>query len=370
MSEELTPKQRATAYQHWCSMITRECRDLAGLDRIGTRALQDRDVRADAQLRSMIQGELERRRVELNREEQRQRESETASRPPPKHRSSASRRDTFGRGSVPGFDSEFRSPSRPVSPAPAPPPDPDGEALDGLVAELGRALKAEDEDGAQAVCTRLRALHEHRSKILSADNLGQYEQRVEKLRTRLSGFRSQIAVMAHDACAAARLGDATVTAKLVSRLSAIHVAHPRLLDEPGLDRIRQNIVAANEGHEDSLTTHRLIERQRAVVVKLKRLWAAVNEFHCVVSTTSETSDEFRCAENKYLQVLQEIRLYEDDWLAEFVLEVADVLAEWSVPPPGAKKQIDRFLEKVHAGIERIQRRMGEIEDELDDRREG
>jgi hypothetical protein len=77
----------------------------------------------------------------------------------------------------------------------------------------------------------------------------------------------------------------------------------------------------------------------------------------------ETSAEFRRAEEVYLQVLHEVRLHEEAWLAEFVLELADVLAEWSVPPPGAEQQIDRFLEKVRAGIERIHKKMGEIDSE-------
>ena len=38
-----------------------------------------------------------------------------------------------------------------------------------------------------------------------------------------------------------------------------------------------------------------------------------------------------------------------------------MLAEWSVPPPGAEQQIDRFLEKVRVGIERIHKKMGEID---------
>jgi hypothetical protein len=150
-------------------------------------------------------------------------------------------------------------------------------------------------------------------------------------------------------------------AKLMRRLSAINVAHPRLLDAPWLEKIRRDIVSANEGHEDGLMTRRLIERERAVVVKLKRLAAAVTDFHRIVCTVPETSAEFLSAEGVYLQVLREVRVHEEDWLAEFVLELADVLAEWSVPPPGAKRQINRFLEKVRVGIKRIQKAMGDID---------
>jgi hypothetical protein len=230
-----------------------------------------------------------------------------------------------------------------------------------LVEDLGDALKGGDEDAARSTLGQMRMLHDKSRGIISTSELERHQQRIEKLRARMEEFRGQIETMARDALAAARRGDAEAAAKLMRRLSAIHVVHPRLLDEPGLERIRQDIVVANEGHEDGLTTRRLIERERAVAAKMKRLAAAVSDFHRIVCTVPETSPEFRRAEEVYLQVLHEVRLHQEDWLAEFVLELADVLAEWSVPPPGAEQQIDRFLEKVRVGIERIHKAMGEID---------
>jgi hypothetical protein len=362
MSEDLTAKQRAIALQHWCSLIMRESQDLDSLERISARALQDRDVRADAQLLSMVQAELERRRAELQREQQSEQRAQPSSRPPSEYRSSASRRDDPSWRTSPDLASESQSAARRAPPDPTPPaPDPDWVAMRKLVVDLSEALKNGDEDAARTVCAQLRTLHGRRSEIVSAGDLEQYEQRIEKLRAQLKGFRGQIDTMARDALTVARRGEAEAAAKLMRRLSAIHVSHPRLLDEPRLEKIRQGIVGANEEHEDRLTTHRLIERERAVAAKMKRLAAAVNDFHRIISTSPETSAEFRRAEEVYLQVLEEVRLHEEDWLAEFVLELADVLAEWSVPPPGAEQQIDRFLEKVRVGIERIHKKMGEID---------
>ena len=364
MSQKLTAKERDAALQQWRSLIMRECRDLASLERISARALQDRDIRADAQLQSMLQAELDRRRAELQRERHSEQRAQPSSKPPPTYRSSASRRDESGWRTSPDADPDYRPEARPAPPDPtSPAPDPDWVAMRKLVVDLSEALKSGDEDAARTVCAQLRTLHGRRSEILSAGDLERYEQRIEKLRARLEEFRSQIDTMVRDALAAARHGDAEAAAKLMRRLSAIHVAHPRLLDEPGLEKIHQDIVGANEGHEDGLMTRRLIERERAVAAKMKRLAAAVNDFHRIVCTVPETSAEFRRAEEVYLQVLQEVRLHEEDWLAEFVLEVADVLAEWSVPPPGAAPQIDRFLEKVRVGIERIHKKMGEIDSE-------
>jgi hypothetical protein len=363
MPEDLTAKQRDAALQQWRSLIVREGRDLDSLERISARALQDRDIRADAQLQSMVQAELQRCRAELQREQQSEQRGHPSSKAPPEYRSSDSRRDESGWRTSREVYTEHRPGVRPTPSVAPPPPDPDWVALHKLVADLSEALKSGDEDAARTVCRQLRTLHGRRSEIVSAADLERYEQRIEKLRARLEEFRGQIDAMARDALAAARRGDAETAAKLMRRLSAIHVAHPRLLDEPGLEKIHQDIVGANEGHEDRLATRRLIERERAVAAKMKRLATAVNVFHRTVCTVPETSAEFRRAEGVYLQVLQEIRLHEEDWLAEFVLELADMLAEWSVPPPGAEQQIDRFLEKVRVGIERIHKKMGEIDSE-------
>jgi hypothetical protein len=364
MSQDLTAKQRAAAFQHWCSQIMREGRDLDSLARISARALQDRDIRADAQLEGMVRAELDRRRAELQREQQREQQGQPSSKPPPKYRAATPRRDESGWRTSPDFAPEFRPEARPAPPEPTPaPPDADRVAFRQLVEDLGEALKGGDEDAARATLEQMRTLHEKTGGAVSASDLERYEQRIEKLRARLEEFRGQIDTMAQDALAAARRGDAEAAASLMRRLSAIHVVHPRLLDEPGLERIRRDIVVANEGHEDGLTTDRLIERERAVAAKMKRLAAAVNDFHHIVCTVPETSAEFRRAEEVYLQALHEARLDEEDWLAEFVLELADVLAEWSVPPPGAEQQIDRFLEKVRVGIELIHKKIGEIDSE-------
>jgi hypothetical protein len=361
MSQNLTAKQRAIAFQHWSSLIMREGRDLDSLERISGRALHDRDVQADAQLQTMVQAELERRRAELRREQQNEQQSQRSYKPPSKYRAATPRRDDPGWRRSPDFAPDFRPEARPTPPEPAPPPPaPDQVALRQLVEDLGDALRGGDEDAARVTWEQMRALHEKSGAVVSARDLERYKQRIEKLRARLEEFRGQIDTMAKDAIAAARRGDAEAAASLMRRLSAIHVAHPRLLDEPGLEKIRQEIVGANEGHEDRLTTRRLLERERAVAAKMKRLAAAVNAFHRVVCTAPETNAEFRRAEEVYLQALHDVRLHEENWLAEFVLELADVLAKWSVTPPGAEQQIDRFLEKVRVGIDLIHKEMREI----------
>jgi hypothetical protein len=119
MSQGLTAKQRATALQHWCSLIMRECRDLAALERLRARAEQDRDVRADAQLQSMVRAEFERRRADLQREGQRAQQTATIRR----HRPTS---DTLG--DVPGapatiWPRSLMSLNREPAPRPSAPPE-------------------------------------------------------------------------------------------------------------------------------------------------------------------------------------------------------------------------------------------------------
>jgi hypothetical protein len=79
----------------------------------------------------------------------------------------------------------------------------------------------------------------------------------------------------------------------------------------------------------------------------------------------DTSEEFRKAEATYLRAIQEVRTYDTEWFSGVVLELADLLAEWIVPPLGAEGQIDRFLDGVSAGLDSIRAEMREVESEQD-----
>lgn len=364
MSQDLTAKQRDSAFQHWCSQITRESRDLAALDRMSARALQDRDVRNDPLLQSMIRAEVERIRTELQREMQREEQDRRRPTPPPQHYPSAARHVTVSRSA--GYtDTAASSVIPPSTPLARPLPDPDEVALHQLLESFTTALKGGDEDAAQTLCAKLRTLHSRRSEIVSAAQLEQCEQRITRLHDQLDDHRRRIAEMAEQARLAAQAGDAHAVLALMHRLTAIHVAHPRLLDDAGLRNMHAAVARANEGHDDRLTTRKLIARQRAVASELKRLAGAVSAFHRAVFNHPESRAEYQRAALGYAHALRGTRLHEKDWLTDFVLELADVLAKWNVPPPGAEEQIDRFLETLRVSLKRIHRKIGEI-----DRRHG
>lgn len=339
---------------------------MAGLERVGARAMQDREVHADALLQNMLRTELERQGAELRRETQREvrreQQSHTATTSPPSYHG---RPSPCGASSPPFATdyggAEVTSPPRLASAAPPAAPDPDQVAF-GLAAEqLSVALKAGDGDAAQSAYEIIRVLHERRSEIVSAGYLAKCVQCVSSLLTQLAEHRRRVAALAAEAVAAARAGDAAALADFIRRLNAIHAAHPRLLDDAGLEQMRVDVAQANEGREDGATTRKLMDRERAVASEMKRLASAVSDFHRAVSSQPEDRAEFQQAARLYLRALRATRLHEKDWLAEFVLELGDMLANWNVPPPGAEQQIDRFLERVREALQRIHAKMSDID---------
>ncbi len=330
----MNTKQRDVVFQRWRSVIHHESRDLASLKQIGARALSDPDVRDDATLQSLIRAELEQRRAEFELEQQTQEPSTAAP--------------------------ESRPDSRPA------PPEEVRAAFDRLAQTLGECLERGDEDQTRAVWGQMRAFQEENCGVIPAAALEQYERLVRKLRTHLEHLRDQIMALTQQAVAASRRGDEQAVAQSMRRLLSIHAAHPRLLDESGLDGIRDNIIqAADEHQEHQLTARKLVERGRAVAAEVKRLAAVVHEFHRVARSAPHTSEEFRGAEAAYLRAIQEVRVHDTEWFVGFVLELGGLLAEWTIPPLGAKDQIDRFLDRISAGLNNIRAEMRGIDAEQD-----
>ena len=330
----MNTKQRDVVYQRWRSVIQREVRDLASLKQIGARALSDRDVRDDATLQSMIRADLEQRRAAFELKQQTKEPSTAAPESGPD-----------------------------VPPAP---PEEVRRAFDRLAQTLGECLERGDEDQTRAVWGQMRTFQEENPGVIPAAALEQYELLVGKLRTHLKQLIDQIAAMAQQAVAASRRGDEQAVEQSMRRLLLIHAAHPRLLDESGLEGIRANIIqAAAEHHEHQLTARKLVERGRVVAAEIKRLAAVVHEFHRVARSAPHTSEEFHAAEAAYLRAIQEVRVHDKEWFVGFVLELAGLLAEWNIAPPEAQNRISRFLDHISASLDDIRAEMREIESEQD-----
>jgi DNA repair exonuclease SbcCD ATPase subunit len=254
--------------------------------------------------------------------------------------------------------------SEPPKPVPTTTPEQDVENFNRLVRTLSTSLERGDEKETRAIFAKMQALQERRPEVIPAPVIEDYAQRVEKLRVHIKQLTDEIVALAERAVLASRNGKEQDLARSMRRLTAIHAAHPRLLDEAGLEDVRREIAdAADERREHNLTTKKLLERERAITAEIKVLAAAVHEFHRVASEVSDTAEEFREAEATYLRTIQKVRTYDAGWFSGVVLELADLLAEWSVPPLGAEGQIDRFLDSIDAGLDRIRAEMREIDSE-------
>lgn len=354
----MTTKEREIAFQHWQTLILRETRDLASLERVGERALHDRDVCADAVLQSRIRADIAQRRAEIERE---RRDREAAHAAPSKR--TKLRPASSHWQPPPAATQQPTAGPRPKLPAPSPPqPAPHQAALDQLARAFTDGLARRAGREVQAVLDQMRALQAQSNGGLPAAALQPYEQLANKLQARLGEFKVQIAALVKQAVAAARTGDAQAAATLLRRLTAIAFSYPESLPSARLDRVRAAIVRANEAHEDGLRMRRLVDRERAVAADIRRIAAAVQDFQRVVyASPEEGTAEFRRAEARYLRVLREVRVHDPDWLAEFILELADLLAEWRITPVAAGNQIDHFLERVRLSLKRIRAKMSEID---------
>jgi len=338
----MNTKQRDVVFQRWSGAIQREARDLPSLQEVGRRALADPDVRGDSTLESMIETELQNRRAQL--------EQDLKDKEPPAAQA----------------EPRITSRSEPPKPVPTTTPEQDVENFNRLVRTLSTSLERGDEKETGAIFAKMQALQERRPEVIPAPVIEDYAQRVEKLRVHIKQLTDEIVALAERAVLASRNGKEQDLARSMRRLTAIHAAHPRLLDEAGLEDVRREIAdAADERREHNLTTKKLLERERAITAEIKVLAAAVHEFHRVACTVPDTSKEFRKAEATYLRTIQKVRTYDAGWFSGVVLELADLLAEWSVPPLGAEGQIDRFLDSIDAGLDRIRAEMREIESEQD-----
>lgn len=343
----MTTKQRDVVFQRWSGVILRETRDLASLEQVGARAMSDSDVRDDDTLQGMIRAEMADRRSRIEQEAQIQASAKTP------------------QESKPNWRTELPEPTSVMTPAIF------RDNFHRLSRALCASLERGDDRATISALEKLRALQTESLGSIPMQSVVDCERRVEELRTHAKSLRDQIATIAEQGVEAARRGNEEELARAMRRLVAIHAAHPALLAEAQMNDIRICVAGASE--ERSLhqrTTLKLLDRERAIATQIKGLAAAVHTFHQVACTLPDSSIEFQEAEAAYLRAISEVRTYDTEWFFGVVLELADLLAEWTLPPLEAQGQIDRFLDSIHAGVERIRVEMREIEIEQDSKESG
>ncbi len=332
----MTSKQRDVVFQRWSGEIRRETRDFASLETIGARAMTDSDVRDDDSLQAMIRSLLQQRRDELD-QELRYEKASTA--PPPVQ---PKRRSTSASISV-----RYSSPI---------PTEDIRAGFNRLALSLCESLERGSEIG--GIFEKMRTLQEANPQLIPAAVLVEYELRIEALRARRERLCERIIELTQEGLIASRSGNEPELGRVTRELTAIQAAHPSLPSEAGLERIRvearraadersraaaERSRAADERNHQHSTTRKVLERQQAVTAEIGKLAAAVQEFRNAACTMPAGGEELREAEAAYLRTIREVRFYDTEWFTGVVLEMADLMAEWTLPPLGAESQIDRFL---------------------------
>lgn len=339
----MNSKQRDVIFQRWRGEIQRESRDVDALEQMLRRAMMDSDVREDTALQSLIRAEVQGRRVELAEQ------SRTAG-------SAAGARKTMSGRATPASE-----PSAPVSPEQV------RDDFNRLVRLMATSLEQGNETETRSVFGRMRSLQQQHPEVIPPAAIAEYEQQTRVLQRHIKELSDEIADVGNRAVASARKGKEEELGLCMRRLVAIHAAHPRLLDNERLNRLRHEVaVAAEDRRQHRLIAHRLLERERAITAEIEKLAESVRAFHQAACAGTVSAEEMRRAEAAYLETVKSMRTYDGEWFPAIVLELADLLAEWTVPPLGAEAQIDRFLDGVTAGVEAIRAQMREI----DERRDG
>ncbi|HNO79138.1 MAG TPA: hypothetical protein PKN33_13890 [Phycisphaerae bacterium] len=338
----MSDKKTDIIFQHWKRLIQYESRDLTSLELNAKRALSDREVRNNASLDGMIRTAVQNRRNEIEREV------------------AASRAQTNS------TDTESAAPSLPVESAPAMSSEQVIKKGEQLARTLSTSLPLGDERTAQATLASILTLSEQNPGVIPESKIAEYRQSVGRLRTHLQKLRDHVVELTQRTVSASQHGKGEELASSLRRLNSIHIAFPDLLDEAKLNEIRAAASHATDERRQHLgTTRALLDRERAIASAIAKIAATVREFRQVACEFPEASDEFRNAEAKYVLAIQDVRKYDTEWFTGIVLELADLLAEWTVPPPAAAGQIDRFLEGIKKGLGEIREEMGEIKDEQD-----
>jgi hypothetical protein len=338
----MSDKKDEIIYQHWTRVIQYESRDLTALELNAARALDDRDVRGNPSLEGMVKAAIQKRRSDIERD--------TAA----------------ARSQAASADSATAQPSLPATPAPAMSPEQISKSIKQLARTLAASLPLGDENTAQATLGRIQSLHKLNPGVIPVSEVAEYERSVAKLRVHLQQLRERIAALSGRTISAAERGQEDDLAQSLRRLNAIHIAYPDLLDETRLNEIRVAALhATSERRQHRRTTRELLERERAIATEITKIAVVVRDFRKAACEFPDTAAEFREAEAKYILAIQSMRKFDTEWFSGIVLELADLLAEWAVPPPAAAGQIDRFLEGINKGLDDIRVEMRQIKDGQD-----
>jgi len=328
-------KRREAIYQQRCTEIMREIRDLESLSYAAARALGHPEVNADPVLQGMLRAFISERETEIRARAPIQ-SSEGNHVRTPKHETP-----------------EFRLPLR--------------ERVQGALSKLRLELESHltnyNESGAAEVIVRIHDLRKRFPGHVEAEMVERCEEQVNRLGEKRVEFRSQLTSLTDQAVKAVKDGDPKTAAWVLRRLSAIHTLLPAVLAEQQLKEYREQILQCEQHEERREAARCLVERERLVGAEIKRLGAIIHRYHRLSQKSKTDKNVLQQAQAEYEKAVDEARTFNDDWLADLMIELDCLLEDLHGPRERAEAQVDLFVNNVRSALEQMRAEIREIQTE-------
>jgi len=326
-------KRREALYQQRCAEILRETRDLESLSFAAARALGHPEVHADPVLFNLLRSFIAEREAEIR-----------------------------SRAHVPGADEpDARAAAPQVAEFKIPLRERVEMSLSRMRLELDSHIASYNEPGAQEVLVRIRDLRHRYPGHVEPATVQRCEQQVQELTTKRDLFRQQLNDLVQQATEAISRGDQKNAAWVLRRLSAIHTLLPAVLPEPRLSALRETVLQFSERHERHETARRLVVREQKIGARIKRLRAAIHEYHERMRQGSGDDTEWKRCTEEYRRAAAELRSCDDEWLADLMIELDVLLDEMHGDRQRAEAQVDSFVSNVRLALRQARQELREIE---------
>ncbi len=168
-------------------------------------------------------------------------------------------------------------------------------------------------------------------------------------------FLAEVESTAGAAVRAARSGMMDEATNALKRLSSIRAARPNLLSEERIEEIRKAIEGASVHFENREANRALVMRERSVADELQKLAAIVHDFHTLSHEIPIGDPRYSGAERSYLAAVREVRHHDQEWLADLMVELDELVEQVHDDTGRAAAQTTRFLHSVKASIAQIVR---------------
>lgn len=308
-------KKREQVSEHWRLEALRNGCDQVALEQVRQRALNASDVRSDPMMQGVIEQIVRDRAIAIA--------SARGTRQP-----TTEARDKTARI---GLD---RSIAKATAVA---------ECIKHLRIQAEDQLVSQDEVAAGFTLARLRAIRTENRGCIDDSMMASYERRLESLRQRRLDHRRRIEQFANRAIEAARTGRHDEVSRLLRKLSAHHVAHPDIVTDEDLLRIRRQVGEAGLCIEHRRAARELIRREREITKELRSLGLAINEFRNTATRADHRGAEYRQAFARYRQALIQLKHHDLEWLSGTILEIVSLLDDWEKHPDSAERQVESFV---------------------------